>query len=70
MTARRPGVKRSASVRRAVARSRQARLRRVERVVVEHLEYLRRHDPEAHAAFVECLRRVVERADGIGTDRD
>jgi len=35
----------------------------MERIVVEHLSFLRRHDPEAHAAFVECLRRVVELAD-------
>jgi len=49
-------------VRRAVVRSRPARLGTVERRVVGHLRYLRRHDPEAHAAFLEMLRRVADRA--------
>jgi len=54
MTARRPAGRRPDSVRRAVARSRAARLRRVERVVGEHLRYLRQHDRDAYEAFVGC----------------
>lgn len=52
------------SVRRAVVHSREQRLARMERTLCEHLRYLRRHDPEAHAAFVACLRRVVARQTG------
>jgi hypothetical protein len=48
-------------VRRAVAKSREARLRRVERVVSEHLRYLKRHDPDGHVALVACLRRIASR---------
>jgi len=62
MTARRPDVKRSASVRAAVARSRESRLKAMERVVGAHLRYLKKHDRAAFEAFVACLRRVVGRA--------
>ncbi len=61
MTARRPLGRRAESVRAAVARSREARLRRVERRLVAHLRFLLRRDPAAHAALVAMLRRMVER---------
>jgi hypothetical protein len=52
-------VKRPASVRAAVAKSRETRLGAVERRLTGHLRFLKRHDPDAHAAYVACLRRVV-----------
>jgi hypothetical protein len=52
-------VRRPASVRAAVARSREARLRAVERRLVGHLRYLRRLDPLAHAGLIRLLHRVV-----------
>jgi hypothetical protein len=54
-------VKRTASVRAAVAKSREARLRAVERRLVGHLRYLRRHDRAGYEALVGMIRRVVER---------
>ena len=48
-------------VRRAVAKSREARLRRMEQVVGGHLRFLRRHDRDAYEAFMGMLRRVVGR---------
>ena len=50
-----------ASVRAAVARSREARLRAVERRLVGNLRYLRRHDRAGYEAMVGMLRRGVER---------
>jgi len=60
----RPYGRRPDSARRAVARSRQARLRAVERRLLARLRYLRRHDPAGYAALVGMLRRVVERRFG------
>jgi hypothetical protein len=57
--AQRPLGRRPESVRRAVAKSRAARLRDVERRLVGHLAYLRRHDPDGHAANVGMLRRII-----------
>jgi len=56
---RRPLGRRPESVRAAVARSREARLRAVEGRLVGHLTYLRRRDPDGHAALVGMLRRVI-----------
>lgn len=50
---------RPASVRAAVARSREARLRVVERRLMGHLRYLWRRDPLAHDALIRLLHRVV-----------
>lgn len=61
MKALRPLGRRSASVRAAVAKSREQRLRRVERRLLANLRYLKRHDRDAHAALVALLRRVVAR---------
>jgi hypothetical protein len=44
-------VKRPASVRAAVAKSREARLRAMERNILATLRYLRRRDPDGHAAL-------------------
>jgi len=57
----RPLGRRPASIRAAVARSREARLQAMERRVAGHLRYLRRYDPDGHAAFVAALRRVIAR---------
>ncbi|HWO25259.1 MAG TPA: hypothetical protein VNO30_41250 [Kofleriaceae bacterium] len=46
-------------MRAAVAKSREARLRAVERRLLAHLRYLRRHDPLAHDALIRLLHRVV-----------
>jgi hypothetical protein len=59
-------VSRPASVRAAVARSREARLRAVERRLVGHLRYLRRRDPLAHDALIRRLHRVVAANRAIG----
>ncbi len=61
MKARRPLGRRPESVRAAVARSREARLRRVERRLAAHLRFLLRRDPAGHDALVGMLRRVVDR---------
>lgn len=55
----RPLGRRPDSVRAAVARSREARLRAVERWLGAHLRFLRRKDPDGHAALVDTLRRVI-----------
>jgi len=52
-------VKRPASVRAAVARLREARLRTVERQLMGHLRYLRRYDLLAHDTLIRLLHRVV-----------
>lgn len=52
-------MKRPASVRRAVAKSRNARLRAVERRLVGRLRYLRRHDRDGYDALMGLLRRVI-----------
>jgi hypothetical protein len=52
-------VKRPAHVRAAVAKSRAARLRAIERRLVGQLRFLRRRDPDGHTALVACLRRIV-----------
>ena len=57
----RPPGRRPDVVRAAVAKSREARLRAVERGLTRHLRYLKRHAPEAHAATVAMLRRAIER---------
>jgi hypothetical protein len=54
-------VTRSASVRRAVAKSRECRLRTVERRLLGHLRFLKRHDRDGYRALVEMLGRVVGR---------
>jgi len=59
MTQLRPLGRRPASIRAAAVRSREARLRAMERRVAGHLRYLRRHDPDGHAAFVAALRRIL-----------
>ena len=46
-------------MRAAVAKSREARLRAVERRLVGHLRYLRRRDPLAHDALIRLLHRAV-----------
>jgi hypothetical protein len=46
-------------VRVAVAKSREARLRAVERRLGAYLRLLRRRDPNGHAALVAMLRRVA-----------
>lgn len=52
-------MRHSAGVRAAIARSREARLRAVERRLMGHLRYLRRRDPLAHDALIRLLHRVV-----------
>lgn len=52
-------MRRPTSVRAAVARSRESRLRAVERRLMGHLRYLRRRDPLAHDALIRLLHRVV-----------
>jgi hypothetical protein len=58
-------VRRPESVRRAVARSREARLRAVERGLTRHLRFLWRHDRDGYDALVGMLRRVVGGAGGV-----
>lgn len=55
----RPLGRRPESVRAAVAKSREARLRRIERGLLGHLRFLKRRDPDGHAALVGMLRRVI-----------
>lgn len=62
-------MRRPASVRAAVARSREARLRAVERRLMGHLHYLRRHDPLAHDALIRLLHRVVAANRAIRGDK-
>lgn len=57
-------MKRPASVRAAVAKYREARLRAIERRLVGQLRFLRRKDPDGYDALVGMLRRVVG---GAGT---
>jgi uncharacterized membrane protein YccC len=57
----RGAVKRPESVRRAVAKSREARLTAVERRLGVHLRYLARHDPDERDQLAACLRRIVDR---------
>jgi hypothetical protein len=59
MSAQRPLGRRPESVRRAVAKSRAARLGAIERRLVGHLRFLRRKDPDGYTALVETLRRVT-----------
>lgn len=58
-----PGRRRSraAAVRAAVARSREARPRAIERRLLAALTYLHRHDRPAHDQLVASLRRVLSR---------
>lgn len=49
------------SVRAAAARSRESRLRAIERRLLAALSYLYRHDRPAHDQLVACLRRIVAR---------
>jgi hypothetical protein len=44
-----------------VAKSREARLRSIERGLTAHLRYLRQYDRAEHDALAGMLRRVVER---------
>jgi hypothetical protein len=55
-------VKRSAHVRAAVAKSREARLRGVERRLTAHLRFLKRRDREGYESLVGVLRRVVAKS--------
>jgi len=61
--AHRPLGRRPESVRRAVVKSCEARLRAVERRLAGHLRFLCRKDPDGYAALVGMLRRVVDRLD-------
>lgn len=61
MTQLRPLGRRPASVRAAVAKSRETRLRAVERRLLARLAFLRRHDRDGHAALVALFRRVLAR---------
>jgi hypothetical protein len=61
MSARPPG-RRPESVRRAVAKSRASRLGAIERRLVGHLRFLRRRDPDGHAALLAALQRVIVQA--------
>lgn len=52
-------MKRPANARATVAKSRATRLRDIERRRGAHLRFLRRKDPDGHAALVGMLQRVV-----------
>lgn len=54
-------MKRPAHVRAAVAKSRETRLRAVERRLNARLAYLRRHGCDEYAALVALFRRLVEK---------
>lgn len=54
-------MRRTSSVRAAVAKSREARLRAVERRLNARLAYLRRHGRDEYAALVALFRRLVKK---------
>jgi hypothetical protein len=66
-------VKRAASLRAAIARSREMRLRATERRLLGHLRYLKRHDrpvavlraPSRYLHFGLCKSVVIETAGGL-----
>lgn len=51
------------SIRAAVMKSRESRLRATERRLAENLDYLRRHDRDGHEQLLAMLKRVVTRAE-------